>query len=54
MENPDLKKFPQFAVVKGEEVIMKPGDCLFIPCNYYHYVRSIDQSISVSIWFGSN
>jgi hypothetical protein len=36
---------------KYEEVIMFPGDCLFIPARAWHYVRGLSTSFSVNFWF---
>uniref|UniRef100_A0A915E3C9 JmjC domain-containing protein n=2 Tax=Ditylenchus dipsaci TaxID=166011 RepID=A0A915E3C9_9BILA len=52
VENPDLKQFPRFSVVQCEDFLMEPGDCLFIPRGYFHHIRALEKSISVSIWFG--
>lgn len=50
-ENPDFDKFPLFRNVKLQETILNPGDILFIPGNYWHSLRSLDPSISVSCWW---
>lgn len=34
-----------------KEVVMFPGDCLYIPARSWHYVRSSTTSISVNFWF---
>ncbi|KAK0404150.1 hypothetical protein QR680_017312 [Steinernema hermaphroditum] len=54
LEDPDLEEFPLFKNVIIEDVLLQPGDALFIPKGYFHYVASIDPSISVSMWFGSS
>jgi hypothetical protein len=33
------------------EVLLLPGDCLFIPSRHWHYVRSLSTSISINYWF---
>ncbi|KAK7208202.1 hypothetical protein BZA70DRAFT_39597 [Myxozyma melibiosi] len=35
------------------ECILKPGDALFIPGGWWHYVRSLSNSFSVNFWFGA-
>jgi hypothetical protein len=50
-EHPDFDRFPLFRDVKCEEAIVQPGELLFIPGNYWHSVRALDQSISVSCWW---
>lgn len=52
VECPDLVEFPVFSQLQCEDFIMEPGDCLFIPKEYFHFVKSLEKSISVSIWFG--
>jgi hypothetical protein len=50
-EDPDYARFPLFRQVRMEETIVHPGDLLFIPGNYWHSLRSLDLSISVSCWW---
>jgi hypothetical protein len=47
-ENPDLETYPLFQHVDSVEVVMGPGEILFIPVGWWHHVRSLDTSISVS------
>eukprot|EP00210_Caulerpa_lentillifera_P002821 g2695.t1 len=35
------------------DCILNPGDALFIPQGWWHYVRSLDVSFSVSFWWKS-
>jgi hypothetical protein len=44
----DLGKYPKFEKVKFRSVILEPGDVLFIPKKWWHYVESLDPSISIS------
>ncbi len=48
---PDFEKFPRFRHVRILEAILHPGEMLFIPGNYWHSVRALDRSISVSCWW---
>lgn len=53
-DNPDLKKFPRFSEVQGEEAIMGPGDVLYIPVYWWHHVESLmngDYTVSVNFWY---
>lgn len=50
-ENPDWRKFPRFADVILQDAIVGPGDILFIPRNYWHHVRALEKSISMSFWW---
>ncbi len=51
VENVDNNKFPNFKDAKCTECILAPGDLLYIPPKYWHYVRSLDVSFSVSFWW---
>ncbi|XP_069097094.1 bifunctional peptidase and arginyl-hydroxylase JMJD5 [Pleurodeles waltl] len=51
VENPDLERFPQFKKTVHQECILSPGQILFIPVKWWHYVRSLDVSFSVSFWW---
>nr|XP_033792229.1 bifunctional peptidase and arginyl-hydroxylase JMJD5 [Geotrypetes seraphini] len=51
VENPNLEKFPKFAEATYKECILTPGQVLFIPVKYWHYVRALDISFSVSFWW---
>jgi hypothetical protein len=39
---PDLVKFPNFPKVQANEVILQPGDYLFVPTNWLHTITSIN------------
>jgi len=47
-EAPDHRRFPLFHKATPEEVILEPGELLFIPRGFWHQVRSLSPSISVS------
>lgn len=47
-ENPDLYRYPLFAKTTRFETVLEPGEVLFIPVGWWHQVRSLDVSISVS------
>lgn len=44
----DYEQFPAMRNVTMLEVIVKPGDCLFIPIGWLHAVESLDTSISIT------
>jgi hypothetical protein len=48
---PDLEKFPEYTGAHPFEVVLHPGEVLFIPANWYHYVVSLDPSISLTFNF---
>lgn len=51
---PNFKKFPKFKKARIFEGELKPGDVLFIPRGWYHYIYSPRQSISLNCWYGSS
>jgi lysine-specific demethylase 8 len=51
-ENYDPTKFPKFMKADVYSTTVGPGDVLFIPRGWWHYLRSEDPSISINHWFG--
>ena len=51
IENPDLEKFPFFSNAPYSECILEEGELLFIPKKWWHYVKSLSLSFSVSFWW---
>jgi lysine-specific demethylase 8 len=49
---PDADRFPAFAEVPYVDVVLEPGDMLYVPPRWWHYVQSMDRSCSVSFWWG--
>ncbi|KAF2036527.1 Clavaminate synthase-like protein [Setomelanomma holmii] len=43
--------YPDFKNASYVEGILGPGECLYIPAGWWHYVRSLSPSFSVSFWF---
>jgi len=50
-EQEDYERHPLAKACSYEEVLLFPGDCLFIPSRQWHYVRSLSTSVSVNYWF---
>ncbi|XP_014445667.1 HSPB1-associated protein 1 isoform X2 [Tupaia chinensis] len=49
--NPDLKRFPQFRKAQRRTVTLNPGQVLFVPRHWWHYVESIDPvTVSINSW----
>ncbi|XP_051998421.1 HSPB1-associated protein 1 homolog [Xyrauchen texanus] len=49
--HPDQKKFPAFRRAQVHTVTLKPGQVLFVPRHWWHYVESLDPvTISVNSW----
>jgi lysine-specific demethylase 8 len=51
VEQLDSTKFPKAVGVPYFEVVLQAGQALYIPPKYWHYVRSLSDSCSVSFWF---
>jgi hypothetical protein len=56
MSNLDCERedFTQHLLAKDcpyKEVLLLPGDSLYIPSRHWHYVRSLSTSITVNYWF---
>ena len=47
-ENPDYEKYPLFQKIPVIEVTLNPGDAIFMPVGWWHAVKSLDISISMS------
>ena len=45
---PDYESFPQFRQAHRLDVVIGPGDMLFIPDGWWHHVRSLSPSFSVN------
>jgi hypoxia-inducible factor 1-alpha inhibitor (HIF hydroxylase) len=54
-DDPDLDKFPRFRQALGYEAVVGPGDLLYIPINWWHYIESNSNSMTVSLnfWFSN-
>lgn len=50
---PDLEKFPNFAKVMGNEVILQPGDMLFVPTYWIHYIISLNVNMQCNTRSGA-
>ena len=48
LHNVDKDRFPQFLKVKHHQIVLHPGEMIFIPRGWWHHVESLDTSISVS------
>ena len=51
-ENPDLQRFPRFADCEQLRWTLKPGDLLYIPRGWWHFLATDEVSISANCWHG--
>jgi hypothetical protein len=47
-EQPDVKRFPLFDLATAYECVIEPGDTLLMPAAWWHHVRGLEKSITVS------
>ena len=49
IENPDFEKYPGLRYVEGMHCILEPGDTLFIPSGYWHYIKYLEGGFAISL-----
>jgi hypothetical protein len=47
-ERPDFEQFPLFERATAYECVIEPGETLLTPANWWHHVRGLEKSITVS------
>ena len=47
-EQPDFERFPLFDCATAYECVIEPGDTLLIPAKWWHHVRGLEKSITMS------
>ena len=50
-ERPDLERFPLFAKATHMDVVLGPGEFIYIPARCWHYVRALTTSVSLNFLF---
>jgi lysine-specific demethylase 8 len=50
-EKEDFSKHSLAETAKFQEVLLRPGDAIYIPSRTWHYVRSLSTSVSINYWF---
>ena len=48
LENPDYDKYPMFKDINIIEEVLSPGEIIFVPVGWWHQVKALDISISLS------
>lgn len=48
ISNPDFEKFPALEGIEGIECFLEHGDTLFMPTGWWHYMKYLDGSFSIS------
>jgi len=49
VEHPDFEKFPALKGIKGMETYLEHGDTLFMPTGYWHWMKYLEGSFSISL-----
>lgn len=49
VNNPDYDKYPALRRVHGYETILEPGETIFMPCGYWHYIEYTDGGYSMAL-----
>ncbi|NAW50843.1 cupin-like domain-containing protein [Elizabethkingia argentiflava] len=49
IEHPDFNKFPALNGVEGIECFLEHGDTLFMPTGWWHWMKYLDGSFSISL-----
>lgn len=44
------KKETKFDIKNAAYILLEPGQILIVPKNWWHYVESLDMSLSVNSW----
>ena len=54
-ESPDIRLFPKFYEANKTEITLEPGDSLFIPAGWFHWVFSEtdDLNVALTFWYKS-
>ncbi len=50
-ERPDYEQFPLSRGVEPLEVVLGPGEAMYLPSRWWHQVRSLDLSLSINFWW---
>ena len=51
LDNIDEEEFPKVVDLEFMDCILGEGEMLYIPPKWWHYVRSLTTSFSVSFWW---
>jgi len=51
MVEPDHARFPEFQKAARMEVILEPGEMLFIPLFWWHGISGIGENLSINYWW---
>jgi hypothetical protein len=52
--NPDLAEYPEFAQARANEVILQPGQVLYLPTEWFHFIVSLELNMQCNTRSGIN
>ncbi|KAK6331448.1 hypothetical protein TWF730_004530 [Orbilia blumenaviensis] len=52
-ETGDAERWEKFKNEQYVEFVVEPGEAVFFPKGWWHYVRSVEASFSVNFWWGA-
>lgn len=52
-ERPDYASLPLSREVQPLEIVLGPGDALYLPSRWWHQVRALEVSASLNFWFAN-
>jgi lysine-specific demethylase 8 len=50
-ERPDYDRFPLCRFAQPLEVVLEPGDAMYLPSRWWHQVHALDVSMSYTFWW---
>jgi hypothetical protein len=51
IDKPDLEKFPDLPKATPWQCVLKAGEIIYIPDSWWHQVYSLEESISINVWW---
>ena len=51
IDAPDSERFPQNLDIEHWDGVLEPGEMMFTSTRWWHYVKSLTVSFSVSFWW---
>jgi hypothetical protein len=52
--HPDTEQYPEFATAKGNEIVLQPGQVLYLPTEWFHFIVSLELNMQCNTRSGIN